>query len=251
MNSYIIDLKEVQKGKNSADLARGQPPSKKKKKETSRFLIDITTSVRQMDEKEKSPGVPSSPDMPPDLGNKGQIVYPNEVKLSPGWRWAEGTSTPHSICLRIVGVLESPEIIKRIQIENGNEICFFVKKQQIFPVNISKSFSTIQELQDIFWKFESVKLCKGVSKQHLLAVDKSKNGLKKDSHWQSKICLRVCERQYCRQCARLIDALRKKLGRMEKQSMNKRRRIFKLQETSRKLERRDRALEVCSFLIKW
>lgn len=166
------------------------------------------------------------------------MVYPKNTLLPIGWHWIS-----QDVCVRMSDAQSCPEIIKKIEIKDGVNLLFFVKNKEVFPKLLPKTFSTIEELEFIILKFESIRICQGISDQHLQQISDSKNGIKKENLWRSKHCQGLCSITRCIPCTSLNYVLKKKITRMD-QRRNKKGNQDRIKLIKRKLNRRTTSLEV-------
>lgn len=176
---------------------------------------------------------------PPDP--RTSIVYPNQVKLPPGWEWIDGNDTE---CSKIIKSGSKMVALKTIEIQ-GSSIRCLVKGVEVSLDSLSSMFQSLEDLQQIFWNFENLKLCPGVVNPLLLKiVGTAKCGIKKKNYWRSNGCLRLSNKGMCTNCFKLSDSLKKRLTRMERLAERKKRLASRCKLLNKKLGRRDAALMV-------
>lgn len=176
---------------------------------------------------------------PPDP--RTSIVYPNQVKLPPGWEWIDGNNTE---CSKIIKSGSKMVALKTIEIQ-GSSIRYLVKGVEVSLDSLSSMFQSLEDLQQIFWNFENLKLCPGVVNPLLLKiVGTAKCGIKKKNYWRSNGCLRLSNKGMCTNCFKLSDSLKKRLTRMERLAERKKRLASRCKLLNKKLGRRDAALMV-------
>ena len=175
---------------------------------------------------------------PPDP--RTSIVYPNQVKLPPGWEWIDGNTE----CSKIIKSGSKMVALKTIEIQ-GSSIRYLVKGVEVSLDSLSSMFQSLEDLQQIFWNFENLKLCPGVVNPLLLKiVGTAKCGIKKKNYWRSNGCLRLSNKGMCTNCFKLSDSLKKRLTRMERLAERKKRLASRCKLLNKKLGRRDAALMV-------
>jgi hypothetical protein len=168
-------------------------------------------------------------------------VYPNQVKLPPGWEWIDGNNTE---CSKIIKSGSKMVALKTIEIQ-GSSIRCLVKGVEVSLDSLSSMFQSLEDLQQIFWNFENLKLCPGVVNPLLLnIVGTVKCGIKKKNYWRSNGCLRLSKKGMCTNCFKLSDSLKKRLTRMERLAERKKKLASRCKLLNKKLGRRDAALMV-------
>ncbi len=177
--------------------------------------------------------------VPQDQTRTLMDVYGSLVKLPPGWKWIE----ENMLCAKLIQCGSKIVYLKSIQV-TGNNARYYVKSNEIFHKSLKSPFRSLSELQGIFYTFESLKLCPGVTEPSLLKVETAYCGIRKRNYWRSNLCNRVVFKGRCLKCTLLRNALQTRLTRMDQLAFRKQRKTMKFQQISRKLQRRTTALSV-------
>lgn len=177
-------------------------------------------------------------------GHCEAIVYCNQTKLPPDWKWIE----ENKICGKMGKFNDTVKLSKAIHIE-GDSLKYFINKKVIDNPVLKERFDSLDDLNLKFQKFDEIKACPGLLDQQFLKIDNSKTGVRKEKCWRSKTCLLVLSTSAfrCAQCKKLSQAMKKKLSRMDRLVAKTRKKYSNLQAISRKLDRRTIALEETKF----